>query len=222
MIQRIKNIRAVIFDAGGVIVRTEERAPRDQLAARLGLPRDELNRLVFDSESAQLATVGKMTTQAHWEVTRQALNLSEEAFAAVPEDFFGGDIIDMELVNYIRGLRSHYRTALLSNAWDNLRQALESRWKIADAFDVLIISAEVRLAKPDPEIYRVTLDRLGVAANEAIFVDDFLRNIEAAQAVGIHAVQFRNIEQALADVEQILNDESSRPDPSPDHLRVPA
>ena len=204
-IQRINNIRAIIFDVGGVIVRTEDRAPREQLAIRLGITRDELNRLVFESEGAQLATVGKITTEAHWQLTRQTLNISEEAFEPLPEEFFGGDIIDMELINYIRGLRDHYQTALLSNAWDNLRQALETRWKIADAFDVIIISAEVGLAKPDPRIYQLTLERLGVAADEAIFVDDFERNIEAANKIGIHGVLFRTVEQAREEIEQIIN-----------------
>jgi len=67
---------------------------------------------------------------------------------------------------------------------------LTERWKIADAFDVLVISAEVGIAKPDALIFSLALERLGVSAEEAVFVDDFVENIEAARAYGLHTVHF--------------------------------
>jgi putative hydrolase of the HAD superfamily len=86
-----------------------------------------------------------------------------------------------------------------------MRQVLTERWKIADAFDELIISAEVGIAKPDPRIYHLALERLGVAAGEAVFVDDFLENIDAAQALGLHTVHFRNPDQARTELDHLLD-----------------
>jgi HAD superfamily hydrolase (TIGR01509 family) len=71
----------------------------------------------------------------------------------------------------------------------------------------VIISAEVGLAKPDPRIYQLALERLGVDPPEAVFVDDFLRNVEAARAAGLHAVHFKGPEQARAELEQLLAQE---------------
>ena len=68
-------IRAVIFDLGGVLVRTENRAPRNQLAVRLGLTYDELSALVFDSQSSHLAMKGEITTAEHWEAIRKTLGV---------------------------------------------------------------------------------------------------------------------------------------------------
>jgi HAD superfamily hydrolase (TIGR01509 family) len=73
-----------------------------------------------------------------------------------------------------------------------------------DIFDVTIFSAEVGLAKPDPRIYQLVLDKLGVKAGQAIFVDDFQANVDAANSLGIHGVSFKNSLQTRQAVMQIL------------------
>ena len=198
-------IHAVIFDFGGVIVRTENRAPRQQLASRLGMTYQELSDLVFASESARRAALGQISTQEHWDAIRAKLGLSPLEFPAVPRDFWGGDSLDRDLVEYIRSMRPQYKTGLLSNAWDDLRDVLEIGWKIAAAFDAIVISAEVGVVKPDPEIYHIILERLGVAPAEAVFVDDFSENVAGARTVGMHAIRFKNSHQARADLDQILD-----------------
>lgn len=199
------HIRAVIFDFGGVIVRTDDRAPRERLAARLGVTYDQLSSLVFDSESALQATVGKLTTQEHWEALRKELGLSPDDLADLPHEFWSGDFLDHELVDYIRALRPDYKTGLISNAWDDLPGALENIWEIASVFDEIIISAEVGVAKPDPRIYQIALQRLAVAPQQAVFVDDFPANIEGARAVGMHAIHFKNSIQARQELDNLLN-----------------
>jgi len=71
---------------------------------------------------------------------------------------------------------------------------------------VAIFSAEVHLAKPDPRIYQLVLDKLGVQAGEAIFIDDFPENIDAANALGIHGVHYENSLQARQAVKRIIWD----------------
>jgi epoxide hydrolase-like predicted phosphatase len=199
------SIHAVIFDFGGVIVRTEDRAPRQQLASRLGMTYEQLSDLVFDSDSARQAALGKISTQEHWDAIRVKLGLSQQEFPAVPREFWGGDSLDRDLVDYIRSLRPQYKTGLLSNAWDDLRDVLENGWKIAAAFDAVVISAEVGVAKPDPKIYHIILERLGVAPAEAVFIDDFSENVAGARAVGMHAIHFKNRDQLRADLDQVLD-----------------
>jgi putative hydrolase of the HAD superfamily len=93
---------------------------------------------------------------------------------------------------------------LISNAWPEIRHDIENEWRIADAFNDLVISAEVGLAKPDPRIYHLALKGLGVRASQAIFVDDFIENLEAAAALGMHTVHFKNRAQAQQQVETLL------------------
>lgn len=199
-------IRAVIFDFGGVLVRTEDRRPREQLAERLGMTYEQLSELIFESESSRQAALGEISTQEHWKAVREKVGLSSGAFPDVSTEFWGGDTLDHELVDYVRSLRPDYKTGLISNAWDDLRDVLREDWKIADAFDEIVISAEVGVAKPDPQIYHIALQRLGVAPAEAVFVDDFPENIAGARAVGMHAIQFLDSEHVRATVESLLKE----------------
>jgi len=212
-------IKAVIFDLGGVLVRTEDRTPRVQLAQRLGMTYAELSDLIFNGDSAKQAAVGAITTEAHWEyirqrlqlssqefqrVPRQRLQLSSQEFQRVPEEFWSGDQVDQSLVALLRSLRPQYKTALLSNAWDDLRDVLANSWRIIDAFDEAIISAEVGVVKPEARIYQIALDRLAVNANEAVFVDDFVENVTGARQVGMHAIHFQHPTQAKDELLKLL------------------
>ncbi len=198
-------IKAVIFDLGGVLVRTEDRGPRMQLAARLGKTYAELGMLVFDSGSSQQAQLGEITSAQHWEQVRKVLNISPTELLEVRGKFWEGDSLDGNLVDYLRGLRPRYKTALLSNAWDDLRQYIEEDWQIEDAFDQMIISAEVGLAKPDARIYQLAISKVGVDPAEAVFVDDFPENVIGAREVGLQAIHFIDPDQALADLQQLLD-----------------
>jgi len=200
-------VEAVIFDFGGVLVRTEDRQPRTELANRMGMTYDELSALVFDSQSAIQAMKGEITAEEHWRVVQNSLGISEEEINQVRSDFWAGDILDEDLVDFLRDLRPKYKTVLLSNAWDDLRQMIEDVWQIDDAFDQLIISAEIGLVKPDLVIYQWMLAELGLEPSQAVFVDDFPHNVEGAQAAGLQAIHFRTREQAVVELQKLLEDE---------------
>ena len=197
-------IKAVVWDLGGVLARTLDRAPRTELARRLGMTYTELDDAVFNSPSARQATLGKITVEEHWVNVYRALNWPVEQADIFQELFWGGDRLDNDLVSYIRRLKPAFKTGLLSNNWPNLRHLIEDRWQIADAFDELVISAEVGLKKPEQPIYDLTLERLGVWPEQAVFVDDFIENIHAAQQLGWRAVHFQNPDQALAELNSLL------------------
>ena len=72
------------------------------------------------------------------------------------------------------------------------------------AFHHIVISAEVGMMKPEQRIYEHTLEKVGVAPGEAVFIDDMPDNIAAAKAVGMHGIRFVSREQALAELEALL------------------
>ncbi len=197
------SFKAVFFDLGGVIVRTEYQAPRQQLAERLGMEYEDLVRVVFDSDSAQKATVGEVTSAEHWAIVMKRLKRPASEMEKIRDAFFGGDIIDHALLDYLRSLRGKYKTGLISNAWSDLRDYIV-RQKFDDAFDHMVISAEVRAAKPGAKIFRVALKQLQVEANEAVFVDDFYENIEGCEKLGMKGIHFQNSETTLRQLRKIL------------------
>jgi epoxide hydrolase-like predicted phosphatase len=91
----------------------------------------------------------------------------------------------------VRALRPRYRLGILSNADRTLRARLRTGLPIYDLFDDVVCSAEVGLAKPEPEIYVLACERLGLPPGACVFVDDHEPNITAAEAVGLRAVLYR-------------------------------
>ena len=201
----VQTYQAVIFDFGGVLMRTEDPGPRTQLARSLGRTYTQLEDVVFNGPTGLPAALGELSAEQHWSSVAKTLQIAETQIPSFQDKFWGGDRMDAQLVDYIRGLKGHYRTALLSNAWSDLRSYLEEHWKISDAFDLMVISAEVGFAKPDLRIYQLVLERLQVPAQAAIFLDDVLENVEAARSVGLTGIHFRSVEQALTELKRILN-----------------
>lgn len=183
-------IKAVIFDFGGVILRTHDWSGRRRWEQRLGLPPDGAEQMVFNSEMGRQAQHGRITTDDLWQWVGQQCGLSAAELAQFRQDFWAGDVLDEELVAFIRQLRPSYQTALISNAFDDLRNVLTNEFAIANAFDVIVISSEEGVMKPDPRLYQIALERLNCGPHEAVFIDDFVHNIEGARTIGLHTIHF--------------------------------
>jgi putative hydrolase of the HAD superfamily len=113
---------------------------------------------------------------------------------------------DERMVRAVRAARERgVRTGLISNSW-GLR--IYERAPI-DLFDATVISADVGLHKPQPEIYRLACERLGVEPGEAVFVDDLRENCAGAEAVGMTAVLHRDPAETVARLEELLGVELS-------------
>jgi epoxide hydrolase-like predicted phosphatase len=122
------------------------------------------------------------------------------------EQFFEHLQPNERMIEYMRELRGRgYKLAICTN---NIRE-WEARWRamlpVDEIFEVVVDSAFVGLRKPEPEIYRLTLERIGVEAAQALLIDDIELNCQGARDVGIAAVWFRSDEQAIADVEAALD-----------------
>lgn len=198
------HIKAVVFDMGGVFVQSKDKNPRTRLAQQFGLSYDELSQLVFQTETAQLATVGAIDETMHWAFIAKHFNLNDTEILKFWDDFWGGDQLDHELLMFTKTLKADYALGLLSNAWNGARDLLTRRFGFLDIFDVTVFSAEVKMAKPDPEIYQWMLDALQVSAGETIFVDDFIENIHTARDLGFNTVHFTQTSQAIEEIKAIL------------------
>jgi putative hydrolase of the HAD superfamily len=197
------SIRAVFFDFGGVIMRTEYQAPRQKLAERFNLDYDEIDKAVFGSDSARRASLGEISEEAHWAAILKRFKQPASETKAFHDQFFGGDVLDRHLIEYIRSLRGSLHIGLISNAWSGLR-ALLVRENLLALFDTAIISAEVGMVKPSAEIYELALRQAGVTASESVFVDDMPLNIDACEKVGMTGILFRNSETSLIHLNQVL------------------
>ena len=183
-------IKALIFDVGGVLVRTEDRSRRAILEVELGLVKGQTDETVFNSGMGQAAQRGEVTSQTLWNWVAADLGLDKQGLGHFRHEFWGGDRVNEELVALIRSLRPRYQTAIISNFMDDLRRSLAEEYPIIDAFDLVVISAEEKVMKPSPVIFQRTLERLGRQPAECVFVDDFAHNVEGARALGMHAIHY--------------------------------
>ncbi len=196
-------LKAVIFDFGGVLVRTSDQSLRRTWEQRLNLAPGQAEHIVFGGETDWGVQLGYVTDAEHWRWIQQRFGLTAEDAARFREDFFAADKLDGDLLAYIRSLRPRYKTGLLSNASDLLRMHLTTTYAMADSFDAIVISAEEGLMKPDPRIFHSALTRLDVEPEEALFVDDVLANVEGARRIGMQALHFTDPETARAQLERL-------------------
>ena len=201
-------IKALITDFGGVLVRTRTDRARRELERRIGRPAGSLEHDVFASELSLSAQRGAITEEQFWREIEAWFDLPRFGLSGPDfrNEFFRDDFLDHDLVDLIRSVRPAVRTGLISNAWSGLRGLLQTVFAIHDVFDAVVISAEEKVMKPDARIYQLALDRLGVRADEAIFLDDFAVNIDAANALGVRGIHFKTSEQAQRDIRALLDD----------------
>ena len=123
-------------------------------------------------------------------------NLIERMFAGL-----GPDEAMIETVRELRG--EGVRTGLISNSWGT---GIYDPSMLSDLFDAVVISGDVGLHKPQPEIYELGAERLGIPASECVFVDDLRENVAGAEAVGMTAILHRDPEATIAELRRIFGD----------------
>jgi putative hydrolase of the HAD superfamily len=211
-------IRAVVFDIGGILEVAAGGEPTARFPqmiaaweARLGLAPGVLQARIkaLDERLAAMGkdgALGTCTEEEWWEELRLATRMDQAQTDAFIDDFWDVYLGELngELAGYFSGLRPRYRTALLSNSFVGAREREHERFHFAEMTDLIIYSHEEGIAKPDPRIFKLTCDRLGVPPGEIVFLDDSERIVAAACEFGIHAILFRDTAQAMADINACL------------------
>jgi putative hydrolase of the HAD superfamily len=203
--EHLMAIRALIFDIGGVLKHLTNPAVQRAWETRLGLAEGQLQAIVYDSSLARVSSLGNATPAAVWNDANRRLRLSAAELAQLQADMPKAYSWDEENLAFIRSLRPRYKTAILSNAWMDARQEMQEQVN-GELFDVIVYSSEEGLLKPDAEIYRRTLQRLGVAPDEAIFIDDKQRNVDAAQALGMHGIVYSTSHAVREHITRLLGE----------------
>ena len=206
-------IQAIISDFGGVLTSPLAGAFA-AFEAHSGVPLAELGRAMaaeglrrganplFELETGRI-TEADFLAGIGAQLRRQlGRDVSLDGFG---ERYFADLQPNARLIAYYRELRERgYRLGLCTN---NVRE-WEARWRamlpVDELFDTVVDSAFVGVRKPEPRIYELTLERLGIAAESAVFVDDIEINCDAARGLGIAAVWFRSTEQAIDEIEAAL------------------
>lgn len=211
----MSRVRAVISDFGGVLT-------SPLLESFAGLM--QASGISLESVGKAMATIadrdgsnplfeletGRLTETAFFAAISEQLSAdrgSEVSLDGFGERYFQHLEPNEPMIDYMRELRGRgHKMAICTN---NIRE-WEAHWRamlpVDEIFDVVVDSAFVGSRKPEPRIYEITLEQLGAAPDEAVFIDDVELNCEGARQLGITAIRFRSTEQAIEQIEAALRE----------------
>jgi epoxide hydrolase-like predicted phosphatase len=195
--------RGLLVDYGGVLT-TNVFDSFAAFCAVEGLARDAVRDLFRRDERARdlLAALetGELPTPDFETRFAQLLGVAPERLI---ERLFAGMESEPAMVAAVAAARANgVRTGLVSNSWGAAE--IYDRERFAELFDAVVISGEVGLRKPDPAIYRLAAERLGVAVERLVLVDDLPGNLKPARALGMTTIAHRNAAATLAELEHAL------------------
>ena len=193
-IERMPRPAGLILDYGNVLTHTQDQTWMDEAARRLGADAAAFRAAYWEHRHAYDAD---LSAADYW---RHVLAASRPGTAG-PDAADLAWLIETDIASWsvhhddVWALAAEFRrtggrTAFLSNSGPEVMARLRERRPLEARFDVVVISCEVGVSKPDPRIYRLCLDRLGLPAAETLFVDDRADNIEGAARVGLRTLHW--------------------------------
>jgi glucose-1-phosphatase len=185
-------IRGIIFDCFGVLYQGSLGHLRDYTAVE---DYDELKNLTLSSD------YGYLTREEYIE---QVGRLTHKSPAEIEAIMRATHIRNEALVDIVRTLRPQYRVAMLSNVGRGLIDQLFTDAELNELFDTTILSSDVGMVKPDPEIFKYACNQLGLLPEECMMVDDIEENIDAAKMIGMQGVVFNTTNSFLSDARQLI------------------
>ncbi len=185
-------IRGIIFDCFGVLYGSSAEVSR--AFCPIELQRD------FDDLTKQ-ADYGYISGEEYLQQLAELIGRPRDELFAL---FRTRHVRNVPLVEYLQTLGSKHRVGLLSNVSSGTMEQLitieeQKRW-----FDQVVLSSDVHLTKPDPNIFLLTAERLGLLPEECVMIDDRAENCEGARRAGMQTIWFTSNNQTIAELERLL------------------
>jgi epoxide hydrolase-like predicted phosphatase len=197
-------VKGLLVDFGGVLTTNVFDSFR-QFCEREGLDPETVKRLFREDPRA----LGELRKLEKGEVTEEEFAerfgpiVGVEDTDGLVDRLFAGMQPDEAMIEAVRKARSGgVRTGLISNSWGHGRY---DRSTFPELFDGVVISGEVGLHKPEPEIFELGAEKVGLEPGDCVFVDDLRENCAGAEAVGMTAVLHRGADTTLPELERLLD-----------------
>lgn len=188
-------MKAVIFDCFGVLYLSWERALYER-----AVPGAKALSAQLDDISAQ-SDYGFISKQ---EARQQVAELLGVTVAQVEQYARDGHSRNQTLIDYSQTLRPRYRVGMLSNiSRDGIDRYLPAEER-TQLFDAVVLSGDIGLTKPHPQVFQAIADALGVAPGDCVMIDDLAANCAGADAAGMRAIQFHTNQQAIRQLQVLL------------------
>lgn len=182
-------IAVVVFDLDGVF-RQWNDDQLDEVEQSFGLPPRTILDVAFSTDLGPLAVTGRLTFPEWMTEVRQRVTAryGDDAHGAIDEWEANVGRVDTDMIAMLRQVRARTPAAMLSNGTTRLRRDLHVL-DLLDEFDHIFNTAELGIAKPDPDVFRLVCTSLGVTPEQTLFIDDLAENVHGASEAGLHTHQ---------------------------------
>lgn len=185
-------IRALIFDCFGVLYHGSLGHLRELLPADRRQDLTDLNKS---------SDYGYISRQEYLDGAAAIMEMSPTELESITAQ---QHIRNEQLVDYVRSMKDQYKIGLLSNVGSEVMNTLFSPDEQAELFDVVVLSSDIGMTKPNPDIFEFTADKLGVKPEECLMIDDLLGNIQGAERIGMRGVVYSTFEQGTRTIADYL------------------
>jgi putative hydrolase of the HAD superfamily len=197
-------VRNVIFDLGGVVFdwNPDHIVSRVQPVPEL---RAALKEALFGHADWRMFDRGTLTEPELIQRLQLRLGSTQAQVEAILDAVRNSLVEKPETLKLMRTLQGQGTPLYcLSNMPGSIYSHLRQRHSFWDVFSGIVISGEVQMMKPEPEVFMHLLATFGLRAEESVFIDDLAANIESARQVGLHTICFKDADQCRRELEQIL------------------
>lgn len=202
-------IKTIFFDFGGVLVKQPNQGRIHRWQKIFGIEdHPEINEILENPHDSQLIKdicLGLVPEDHLWQIMAEKWHIKPNLVEKIRQKTFSRRHLNKPMVKFLAECHKRYQTAILSNAGDKSRIVMEEIYHLDRHVEQIIISAEEGVIKPDPEIYRIAMERLSAKPETSLLLDDFLENVEAAREFGMKAVHFIDNDQVIREVCDLLD-----------------
>jgi len=196
------DLQAVIFDYGEVLSGPPDPQAHRNLLAIAGVPEEAFEKAYWAHRLDYDADI--LDGQTYWQTVARDTGASftvKQIEQLMEQDAIMWMNLNPAMIAWIPRIKAAgFRLGILSNMGFGVLDYMRPRFPWLAQFDYLTFSCDLGIVKPDPAIYLHTVKKLGVAPDQALFIDNLETNITGAQAVGLHAALFQNVEQLQKDL----------------------
>jgi epoxide hydrolase-like predicted phosphatase len=200
-------VRGLLVDFGGVLT-TNVFQSFKEFAAGEGLPPDTIKR-AFKEDREALALLrrlekGELDAPEFEPLFAERIGVKGDRIEGLVERLFAGVGPEERMLGAVKAAHDNgIKTGLISNSWGGSGIHYDGT-PLEELFDAVVISGDVGMHKPQPEIFRLGAERIGVPPEDCVFVDDLRENCAGAEAVGMKAILHRGPDSTLPELEKLL------------------
>lgn len=185
-------IRALIFDCFGVLYRDNIYLIYDTVPAD---KRQQMHDII------RACDYGMLSRTDYFTQIGELSGLGEQKIREIEKEQF---VRNQQLIDRLPSYRQSYKVGMLSNIGDETMERLFPSGELHQLFDAYVLSGEVGMTKPSPEIFELMATRLGLLPEECLMIDDLPKNAEGARRAGMQTIVFASNQQFEAELERVL------------------